>query len=685
MRPALLTAVALAIGCRGIDGPRPMASLASTTPFVVSTPHSDSALATLSGSSGREVAWVALPAQAITNADDVTVRVESTGQSVTAKARDGGLDPLPVFAVLGDQLRLTVTSVGGSVISSYGTAITGSKGPTVIRTSPPPTKRDVPLNAVIVVVFSEPLSDASLTAGVMTLTTGGTPVGGQLSFADPTHVAILFTPNAPLAAATDYTLTVTQGIKNLDGQVLRAPAVVQFTTTASSSVMPSMPFDVSAAHPSYTPDLGYADVVWVAVPAGMIGNVSRVNVVSTSPVGAPAGANTGKVSDGGLDPLPVGAALGDQLHITLWTDSMAVVSSFDVSVASSKGPGVVRTSPSKAQRDVPTNAVVLGVFSEPLSAASVTPGTLSLTSGGTPVAGQLSFGDSAHLTIMFTPDAPLAPATDYTLTVTQGIKNLDGQALREPVVVQFTTTSSSSAPPSGVAKFHVSGMVTDDANTPLSGATLYFWIYPLPGQLRQGEVFVTTDGNGKFTADFTSVAGSIGEWPGLGDAIAFAFAWKDGYLGDDRYVLASRISDLQFKLYRPQWVTAGDSVLMTVTPHDAACVNNSQEFYFWYEPWHCRTIFVSPSSVDGSLLITTQCQTTCPTIGLHAEVAGTVPNADSLYIARFGTSLFNSLFPATGTLTVPLLHGIPMQLSVEVPWLGPQATTWVRTSFTPTP
>jgi hypothetical protein len=669
--------------------PRPAAP--SAPPFVVSTPRPQMATAKLSDSG--HVAWVALQTRSIANADDVTIRVESSGQTVTAKAIDGGLDPVPVRAALGDQLELTVTKRGNSDVVLYNMVVTESKGPVVIRTSPPPMKRDVPLNAVIVIVFSEPLSAESVKPGVVSLTRGSSTVAGQLSFADSTHVAELFVPNAPLAPATDYTLNITQGIKNVDGQVLREPVVVQFTTTDSSSVPPPTPFVASGPHMngSWTDIGGNRDVVWVALPAGTIANADRVNVVAKSPDGTPTWAATGKVSDGGLDPLPVAAVLGDQLQVTEWTDSMAVIASFNMSVAGSKGPVVVRTSPSKLKRDVPPNALILVVFSEPLSLASVAPGTMSLASGGAAVAGKLSFDDSSHLAVLFTPDAPLTPATDYTLNITQGVKNVDGQVLREPAVVQFTTAASTSAAPSGVVRFHVSGTVTDDSKTPVPGASIQFWISPLPGQLESpGEVFLPTDGDGKFTADLNSIAGSASGPPGTADAIAVGYASKDGYTWDSRYVLASGISDLRFKLYRRQWVTPGDSVLLTVTPDDGVCLDNGQDAPPSTAEWRCRTIFVPPSTVDGTLSLSIQpCQTAC--LGLYAEMMDAVVNGvrihpDSTYVSRFGNSIFESILPATGALNVPMLRGFPLFVQIEVPWSDSQAeTVWLRTSFTPAP
>jgi TolB protein len=79
------------------------------------------------------------------------------------------------------------------------------------------------------------------------------------------------------------------------------------------------------------------------------------------------------------------------------------------------------------------------VFSEPIDAATLTASSVELSLDGAPVAGTLAFGDTAHLTVTFTPDEPLATGGEYTLLVTQAIEDLDGDALEAPATVGFAT------------------------------------------------------------------------------------------------------------------------------------------------------------------------------------------------------------------------------------------------------
>lgn len=214
----------------------PVAPVAPTqpSPFVVSAPHVGVA-AVSSGTSGavttqNSIVYVALAAGSVPGAEGVTIRVQSTGATITATAVDGGLDPVPVPAGPDDTLHLDVRLTGRTDPVSYIMPVPRLGRPVVIRTSPPRGKRDVPLNLNVWIVFSEPIAAASLTGSSVQLASAAAPVAGQLAFADPAHLISTFTPAAPLAAATEYTLTITQAILNLDGQSLPAAVTVQFTT-----------------------------------------------------------------------------------------------------------------------------------------------------------------------------------------------------------------------------------------------------------------------------------------------------------------------------------------------------------------------------------------------------------------------------------------------------------------------
>jgi hypothetical protein len=84
----------------------------------------------------------------------------------------------------------------------------------------------------VVIQFSESMDTSSPAASVAALTGGA--AAGTWSWTDP--YALVFTPSAPLDAATAYTVTVTAALaKDLRGIPLAGPGVFTFTTAAAST------------------------------------------------------------------------------------------------------------------------------------------------------------------------------------------------------------------------------------------------------------------------------------------------------------------------------------------------------------------------------------------------------------------------------------------------------------------
>ncbi len=212
--------------------PPPAASLSGPGPFVVSNPVASGAAGAAANASSATglVFYVSLPPGAQPEGSGVRIRVERSGEVVSAALHDGGLDPVAVPAVEGDTISLTLTQSGGTV-SAYRFKVPGRKPPVIVRTQPVKNKRDVPLNIRIQVIFSEPIDAASLTPQDFVLRSGSTQVPGQLGFANPEHTTVEFTPAADLAGATEYELVLGPGIRDTDGTPLEAAASISFITT----------------------------------------------------------------------------------------------------------------------------------------------------------------------------------------------------------------------------------------------------------------------------------------------------------------------------------------------------------------------------------------------------------------------------------------------------------------------
>lgn len=235
---SLTVAGVLALGCSETQGPpdEHPAPL-PPTPFVVSSPVPAPPSASASVARSVPDAWtavyVSLPPGTISGGHTATILDERVGSSASVAIVDGGFDPAPLVAEVGDTLSIAVQTDSGSL--AYRCVVAAGKPPIVVRTSPPPHKRDIALNARMVIVFSTPIDSATLNSTSIQLWRQTTPVSGDIAFGDPARLTATFAPDSMLAELTDYELRVSQDVRGFDGAPLKAPVSVPFTTEAASA------------------------------------------------------------------------------------------------------------------------------------------------------------------------------------------------------------------------------------------------------------------------------------------------------------------------------------------------------------------------------------------------------------------------------------------------------------------
>ncbi|HET9709430.1 MAG TPA: Ig-like domain-containing protein [Gemmatimonadales bacterium] len=161
--------------------------------------------------------------------------VQPLGDTVqdTTTVFNGGFDPVPVPAQTGDTIAVQVFDADERVVFEARSTVTAARPPVVVRTEPPPQKRDVPLNATMVIVFSEPIDPSTLTASTVRLVQGSTTLVGQVTQLTGSATTVAFTPADPLTGSTDYRLVITRDIQDLDGDHLQADVFVDFETRAA--------------------------------------------------------------------------------------------------------------------------------------------------------------------------------------------------------------------------------------------------------------------------------------------------------------------------------------------------------------------------------------------------------------------------------------------------------------------
>jgi len=137
--------------------------------------------------------------------------------------------------------RIMAMPLAGFLVAMTGCFSSHDKvtGPP-IDTTPPTVTSTNPLNgatgvAVISASFSEAMDVSTITAATFTLSgPGATSVDGTVTYDATTKIAT-FVPTSALAASTEYTATITTGVKDLAGNALASNHVWTFTTAAAAS------------------------------------------------------------------------------------------------------------------------------------------------------------------------------------------------------------------------------------------------------------------------------------------------------------------------------------------------------------------------------------------------------------------------------------------------------------------
>jgi hypothetical protein len=204
--------------------------------LVVSPPVAGSAdsgaAGTLSatGAPSGVLGYVSLVAGTVPSGLRATIRHRAAALSLRqVPVVDGGFDPVAIPVTLGDTLLVEIERAGDPPLL-LSSVVRSRRRPVVVRTSPPPGGRDVPLNAAIVVVFSQPVDGSTVTPTSVQLLRGSTPVEGTVRLLDPSGLFAVFEPAQQLVSTTSYRLAVAQTVRDRNGDALEAAVTADFTT-----------------------------------------------------------------------------------------------------------------------------------------------------------------------------------------------------------------------------------------------------------------------------------------------------------------------------------------------------------------------------------------------------------------------------------------------------------------------
>lgn len=166
------------------------------------------------------------------------VRNLATGVVRTTLVVGGGFDPVPLPAQIGDLVQVVVSDSLGARVLDGTVAVTAARRPIVVRTDPPPRRRDLPLNSAIIIVFSQPMDSASIASSVRLLRAGARVAATVALRAEPWIAELV--PTSELDPATTYLLHVTQEATDLAGSRLDREVAIEFVT-ASGPIEPPAP------------------------------------------------------------------------------------------------------------------------------------------------------------------------------------------------------------------------------------------------------------------------------------------------------------------------------------------------------------------------------------------------------------------------------------------------------------
>jgi hypothetical protein len=141
--------------------------------------------------------------------------------------------------------RVYDAMLSGEIRDLHGNALTGvtqwsfltapdMTPPSVTTTSPMPGEVGVGVDAIVIVAFTEPVSNLSSSSFLFASPTG--PVVGTIGYVS--QMAVSFTPSLQLAPNTTYQATLTSAITDVGGNPLAGAPVTWAFTTGADTVAP---------------------------------------------------------------------------------------------------------------------------------------------------------------------------------------------------------------------------------------------------------------------------------------------------------------------------------------------------------------------------------------------------------------------------------------------------------------
>ena len=329
--------------------------------------------------------------------------------------------------------------------------------PTVTDTLPLADATGVSRLAHPTATFSRAMDASTITSSSFTLRrTGGALVPAAVSY-DAASLTATLVPTAQLDFSTSYTARIETTVKAADGNALASPVSWTFTTQAPVAPEVTSTFPVAGVgnvSPSARPRAVFSRSLDPAT-------VTAASFTLERPDGSTVSAT---VSYDDSTRTATLAPTGDLAFSTLYTARLttaitavdgvplasALTWTFTTATAPPPAPTVTARTPAVGATGVLRSSDVTATFSRDMDASTINASSFNLAASGTQVPATVTY-DAPSRTARLVPDASLAFATVYTVTLSTSVHASDGAELVSPVTWQFTTESA--PPPPAVTAF----------------------------------------------------------------------------------------------------------------------------------------------------------------------------------------------------------------------------------------
>jgi hypothetical protein len=346
-------------------------------------------------------------------------------------------NPLPTGQFVGVSVRPEIAAIGSTNLGSSEVIAPIPSTPITLRfRAPYPGADNAPRNTRISIVYSDLLNPISINDTTVKVVANGSPVLVQFSTQTKLFAPLLITPLEPLPANAQIDVSIA-GIEDRLGRVLDPTFWSFHTGIAIDKTVPKLLYsDIAgqSSSPGFDPQAPVRITFDEPLDPASLFQQSAFN----TPLLIDFSSDLRTVSL-----IPAGGwSRGDSANFrvtpTDWSGNQSTDSfpSFIAGFDSDSSPLSVRaTSPRDGQTGVPLNVRFAVLFNKPIGSEAAN--SIRLMNGGQQI-GFISVTGAQSGRLLFRPEVPLQPLTDYQLTI-DGVQDAGGNVLTTPQTISFRT------------------------------------------------------------------------------------------------------------------------------------------------------------------------------------------------------------------------------------------------------